>query len=53
MSRVISYQSWQLKFAKHQNPVHDKELLAMRYELIKFRVYLLGEQTFAIYTDRT
>ncbi|GMF43598.1 unnamed protein product [Phytophthora fragariaefolia] len=32
-------------------PVHDKELLAMRYALIKFRVYLLGEQTFAVYTD--
>lgn len=23
----------------------------MRYALSKFRVYLLGEQTFAIYTD--
>jgi hypothetical protein len=23
----------------------------MRYALIKFRVYLLGEQTFAVYTD--
>ncbi|POM79633.1 Retrovirus Polyprotein, partial [Phytophthora palmivora] len=31
--------------------IFDKELLAMRYALIKFRVYLLGEQTFAVYTD--
>ncbi|KAG2761248.1 hypothetical protein PC112_g25814 [Phytophthora cactorum] len=23
----------------------------MRYALIKFRVYILGEQTFAVYTD--
>ncbi|KAE9025248.1 hypothetical protein PR001_g12478 [Phytophthora rubi] len=49
--RVISYQSRQLKPAERNYPVHDKELLAMRYALIKFRVYLLGEQTFAIYTD--
>ncbi|GMF49875.1 unnamed protein product [Phytophthora fragariaefolia] len=32
-------------------PVHVKEPLAMPYALIKFRVYLLGEQTFAVYTD--
>ncbi|KAG6578261.1 reverse transcriptase [Phytophthora cinnamomi] len=49
--RVVSYQSRQLKPAERNYPVHDKELLAMRYALIKFRVYLLGEQTFAIYTD--
>ncbi|OWY95635.1 Retrovirus Polyprotein, partial [Phytophthora megakarya] len=49
--RVISYQSRQLKPAERNYPVHDKELLAMRYALIKFRVYLLGEQTFAVYTD--
>ncbi|OWY91369.1 hypothetical protein PHMEG_00040078, partial [Phytophthora megakarya] len=40
-----------LKPAERNYPVHDKELLAMRYALIKFRVYLLGEQTFAVYTD--
>ncbi|KAE8960369.1 hypothetical protein PF007_g22227 [Phytophthora fragariae] len=40
-----------MKPAEKNYPVHDKELLAMRYALIKFRVYLLGEQTFAVYTD--
>ncbi|GAB9477812.1 hypothetical protein Gpo141_00014967, partial [Globisporangium polare] len=49
--RVVSYQSRQLKQAERNYPVHDKELLAMRYALVKFRVYLLGEQTFVIYTD--
>ncbi|KAE9015227.1 hypothetical protein PR003_g13143 [Phytophthora rubi] len=49
--RVVSYQSRQIKPAERNYPVHDKELLAMRYALIKFRVYLLGEQTFAVYTD--
>ncbi|KAE9294114.1 hypothetical protein PF001_g17938 [Phytophthora fragariae] len=49
--RVMRYQSRQMKPAKRNYPVHDKELLAMRYALIKFRVYLLGEQTFAVYTD--
>ncbi|KAE9163684.1 hypothetical protein PF004_g30068 [Phytophthora fragariae] len=47
--RVVSYQSRQMKPAERNYPVH--ELLAMRYALIKFRVYLLGEQTFAVYTD--
>jgi len=49
--RVVSYQSRQLKPVERNYPVHDKELLAMRYALIEFRVYLLGEQTFALYTD--
>ncbi|KAE9182726.1 hypothetical protein PF002_g26909 [Phytophthora fragariae] len=49
--RVVSYQSRQMKPAEKNYPVHDKELLAMRYALIKFRVYLLGEQRFAVYTD--
>ncbi|GMF23238.1 unnamed protein product [Phytophthora fragariaefolia] len=40
-----------MKPAERNYPVHDKELLAMRYALIKFTVYLLGEQTFALYTD--
>ncbi|KAE9332501.1 hypothetical protein PR003_g14485 [Phytophthora rubi] len=40
-----------MKPAERNYRVHDKELLAMRYALIKFRVYLLGEQTFAVYTD--
>ncbi|GMF22647.1 unnamed protein product [Phytophthora fragariaefolia] len=51
LERIVSYQSRQMKPAEMNYPVHDKELLAMRYDLIKFRVYLLGEQTFAVYTD--
>ncbi|KAG3028249.1 hypothetical protein PC128_g13255 [Phytophthora cactorum] len=49
--RVVSYQSRHLKPAERNYPVHDKELLAMLYVLIKFRIYLLREQTFAVYTD--
>ncbi|POM62289.1 polyprotein, partial [Phytophthora palmivora] len=49
--RVVSYQSRQMKPAERNYPVHDKERLAIRYTLIKFRVYLLGEQAFAVYTD--
>ncbi|GMF58214.1 unnamed protein product [Phytophthora fragariaefolia] len=49
--RVVSYQSRQMKPAEKNYPVHDKEPLAMRYALIKFRVYLFGEQTFAVYTN--
>ncbi|KAF1319500.1 Pol protein, partial [Globisporangium splendens] len=49
--RVVSYQSRQLRSAERNYPVHDKELLAMKYALAKFRVYLLGEEQFAIYTD--
>ncbi|KAF1333204.1 Pol protein, partial [Globisporangium splendens] len=51
--RVVSYQSRQLRPAERNYPVHDKELLAMKYSLVKFRVYLLGEERFAIYTDHT
>ena len=31
--------------------VTDKELLAMKYALAKFRVYLLGYRPFIVYTD--
>ncbi|KAE9036442.1 hypothetical protein PR001_g8824 [Phytophthora rubi] len=34
--RVISFQSRQLKAAERNYPVHDKELLAMKYALVKF-----------------
>ncbi|KAE9243572.1 hypothetical protein PF004_g6070 [Phytophthora fragariae] len=51
--RVVGYQSRQMKPADKNYPVHGKELLAMRNALIKFRVYLLGEQTFAVYTDHS
>ncbi|KAG3231464.1 hypothetical protein PI124_g23440 [Phytophthora idaei] len=49
--RVVCYQSRQLKPAERNYPVHDKELLAMKYALAKFRVYLLGSGPFVVYTD--
>ncbi|KAG3003877.1 hypothetical protein PC128_g20467 [Phytophthora cactorum] len=49
--RVVNHQSRQLKAAERNYPVHDKELLVMRYALVKFRVFLLCEQTFAVCTD--
>ncbi|KAE9027023.1 hypothetical protein PR001_g12056, partial [Phytophthora rubi] len=49
--RVVSFQSRQLKAAEKNYPVHDKELLAMKYALVKFRVHLLGQKSFVIYTD--
>ncbi|KAG3158538.1 hypothetical protein PI124_g13019 [Phytophthora idaei] len=48
--RVISLQARQLKAAKRNYPVHDKELLAMKYALVKFWVHLLGSRLFVIYT---
>ena len=39
--RVASYQLRQMKPAEKGYPIHDKKLLAMHYELIKFRVHLL------------
>src|SRR5512138_256 len=51
VERVISYQSRQLSSAERNYPVHDKEHLAMKYALVKFRVYLLGTQHFEIFTD--
>uniref|UniRef100_H3G664 Reverse transcriptase RNase H-like domain-containing protein n=1 Tax=Phytophthora ramorum TaxID=164328 RepID=H3G664_PHYRM len=49
--RVVYYQSRQLKPAERNYSVHDKELLAMKYALAKFRVYLLGSRPFVVYTD--
>ena len=49
--RVVSYQSQQMNPVEKNYPIHDKELLAMRYALIKFRVHLLGDRTFVLYTD--
>ncbi|GMF37198.1 unnamed protein product [Phytophthora fragariaefolia] len=48
--RVVYYQSRQLKTAERNYPVHDKELLAMKYAFAKFRVYLLGSRPFVVYT---
>ena len=50
--RAIAFESRQLKAAEKNHPVHDKELLAMKYALFKFRVHLLGSKPFVIYTDR-
>ncbi|GMF39867.1 unnamed protein product [Phytophthora fragariaefolia] len=49
--RVIAFQSRQLKAAENNHPVDDKELLAMKYVLVKFRVHLLGRKPFVICTD--
>ena len=49
--RVICYQSRQLQAAKRNYLVHDKELLAIKYALAKFRIYLLGDRPFVVYTD--
>ena len=49
--RVIAFESRQLKAAEKKYPVHDKELLAMKYALVKFRVHLLGSNPFVVYTD--
>ena len=48
---VVCYQSRQLQAAERNYPVHDKELLTMKYALDKFRVYLLGDRPFIVYTD--
>ncbi|POM69451.1 LOW QUALITY PROTEIN: Pol protein [Phytophthora palmivora] len=49
--RVISFQFRQLKAAERNYPVHDNELLVMKYALVKFRVHLLGPRPFVIFTD--
>ena len=48
---VICYQSHQIQAAERNYPVHDKELLDMKYALAKFRVYLLGDRPLVVYTD--
>lgn len=47
----MSYQSRQMNPAEKNYPVYDKESLAMQCALISFHVHLLGERTFALYTD--
>ncbi|KAG2821941.1 hypothetical protein PC113_g22400 [Phytophthora cactorum] len=49
--RVIAFESRQLKVAEKSYSVHDEELLAMKYALVKFRVHLLGFKPFGIYID--
>ncbi|KAH9131642.1 hypothetical protein AeRB84_021712, partial [Aphanomyces euteiches] len=36
---------------KDDEGLHDLELLAMKYALVKFRIYLLGSKPFTVYTD--
>ncbi len=43
--RPVSFQSRQLRKAERNHPVHDLELLAMKYALAKFRIYLVGGET--------
>ena len=40
IDRVISYQSRLLKAAELNYPVHNEELLYIKYALVKFRVHL-------------
>ncbi|KAF0744080.1 hypothetical protein Ae201684_001343 [Aphanomyces euteiches] len=47
----VSFQSRQLRAAERNYPVHDLELLAIKYVLVKFRIYLLGSKPFVVYTD--
>ncbi|KAJ8566168.1 hypothetical protein ON010_g6957 [Phytophthora cinnamomi] len=49
--RVVAFESRQLKAAEMNYPIHDKELLAMKYALVKFRIHLLGSHPFVVYTD--
>ena len=48
---MIAFESRQLEAAEKNYPVHDKELLAMKYARVKFRVHLLGSKPFVIDTD--
>ncbi|OWZ09019.1 polyprotein [Phytophthora megakarya] len=41
----------ELKAVERNYPVHDKELLAMKYALVKFRVNLLATRPFVVFTD--
>ena len=49
--RVIAFKSCQMKAVEKNYPIYDKELLAMKYALAKFRMHLLGLKPFVIYTD--
>ena len=40
-----------LKTAELNYHVHDMELLAIKYALMKLRVHILESQTFIVYTD--
>ena len=50
---VFCYQSSQLQTDERKYLVHGTELLAMKYAPDKFRVYLLGDKPFVVYTDHS
>ncbi|OWY91384.1 reverse transcriptase, partial [Phytophthora megakarya] len=50
-SPILAVADQDLASAERNYPVHDKELLAMKYALAKFRVYLLGNTPFVVYTS--
>ena len=45
--RLIDFEFRQLKAAEKNYPVHDKDLLAMKYALVQFRIHMLGSKPFA------
>ena len=49
--RVVAYEYLQLKAAEKNYFVYDKELLAMKYALVQFRVHVIGSKPFVICTD--
>ena len=51
IDRVILYQFQLLKATKLNYPVYDKEILSIKYALVKFRVHLFGTEPFVVYTD--
>ena len=51
MLRASASSLLNLKAVERTNPVHDKDLLAMKYALVKFKIHLLGSKPFVVYTD--
>ena len=49
--RVVAYESRELEAAEKNYTVHDKELLAMNYALVKFRSQLRCSKNFENHND--
>ena len=49
--RVINFESRHLQAAERNFLFYNKELFAMKYALVKFRVHLLGSKSFVIDKD--
>ena len=47
----IVLESRQINAAEKNYPIHDKELLAMKYALVKFSVHLVDFKPLVVYTD--